>query len=193
MVRNTRGMGIANREVLRPASRVEWRAWLAEHHADSPGVWVEYPKVRSGLPGPTYDDLVEEALCFGWIDSVVRKTGVEGIKCMQVSPRQPGSIWAKTNKVRLQRLEHDGMLTPAGTAVIARAKSDGSWMLLDDVEAEVIADDLARAFRAVHGSSAAFQALPASRRQQLLYWVYSAKRPATRAQRITAVVHGTAP
>ena len=186
-------MGIADRAVVRPASRAEWRAWLASHHADSPGVWVEYPKVHSELRGPTYDDLVEEALCFGWIDSVVRKTGVDGLKCMHVSPRQPGSIWAKTNKARLRRLEAAGLMTPAGAAVVQRAKADGSWTLLDDVEAEVIAEDLDMAFTGARGSRRRFDALSSSRRQQLLYWIYSAKRPATRAARIEAVVHGTAP
>lgn len=186
-------MGIHDREVLRPKSRAAWRAWLVKHHAASEGVWVEYPKVRSGLSGPTYDELVEEALCFGWIDSVVRKVPVPGIKCLHMSPRKPGSIWAKTNKVRLARLEATGLMTPAGEHVVARAKRDGSWMLLDDVEAEMIADDLAAAFRRVRGSRKRFDALSPSMRQQLLYWIYSAKRPETRAAHIESVVRGDTP
>ena len=185
-------MGIADREVLRPTSRAAWRRWLAQHHTDSPGVWVEYPKVHSGLRGPTYDDLVEEALCFGWIDSVVRKTGVDGLKCMHVSPRQPGSIWAKTNKVRLQRLEEAGALTEAGLAVIERAKADGSWTLLDDVEGHVIAEDLATALAEHPKAREHLLGWPKSVLDRSLYWCYSAKRPATRAERIAIVAAAAA-
>lgn len=180
-------MGIADREVVRPPSRAAWRRWLTTHHDDSPGVWVEYPKVHSGLRGPTYDDLVEEALCFGWIDSVVRKTGVDGLKCMHVSPRQPGSIWAKTNKERLRRLESAGALTPAGLAVIECAKADGSWTLLDDVEGHVIADDLAGALAEYPAAREQMLAWPKGILDRCLYWCYSAKRPATRAERVRAL------
>lgn len=186
-------MGIHDREVIRPADRATWRHWLRTNHAHSPGVWIEYPKVHSGVSGPSYDDLVEEALCFGWIDGVVRKVQTPGYKCLHMTPRKSGSIWAKSNKARLQRLDAAGQLTPAGQAAVDRAKRDGSWTLLDDVEADVIADDLARAFRTTAGSRRRFLELSPSRRQQLLFWIYSAKRPATRALRIRAVVDGTAP
>lgn len=179
---------VQDRERIQPASRAELRRWLQRHHADSPGVWVLRPKVRSDIPGPTYEELVEEALCFGWIDSVVRPVPEPGLTSQYISPRKPGSIWAKTNKARLERLFADGRMAPAGIAVVERAKADGSWTLLDDVEGHVIAPDLAAAFTATPGSREQFEALSVSVQERALYWIYSVKRPATRAAHIAEVV-----
>jgi len=181
-------MVMQDRESIQPRSRAELRRWLQRHHADSAGVWVVHPKVRSGIDGPTYNDIVEEALCFGWIDSVVHPMDAPGLTSQYLSPRKADSIWAKTNKARIARLIESGAMTPAGAAVIERAKADGSWTLLDDVEAHVIAPDLAAAFKAHPGSRKKFEALPASVQERALYWCYSVKRPATRAHHIAAVV-----
>ena len=176
------------RERIQPASRAELRQWLRQHHVDSPGVWVVHPKVRSGIAGPGYEDLAEEALCFGWIDSVVHPVPAPGLTSQYISPRKAGSIWARTNRVRLERLFAAGLMEPAGIAVVDRAKADGSWTLLDDVEDHVIAPDLADAFAAVPGSRRKFEELSETVQERALYWIYSMKRPATRAAHIAEVV-----
>lgn len=122
-------------------SREELRAWLSEHAADSPSVMLVTWRRPTGRPAPSYDDVVEEALCFGWIDSAGRTLDDER-SCLRIGPRRKGSGWARTNKVRIERLERDGLMTDAGRAVIQRAKADGSWTLLDAVEDGIVPDDL---------------------------------------------------
>jgi len=170
-----------------PRSRVEWRAWLAAHHRDSEGAWVVIAKKRSGVPGPTYEEAVEEALCFGWIDS--RMHPLDGDRFEQrFSPRRAGSIWSRSNKERLARLVQAGLMTSAGLAKIEAAKADGSWDMLDRVEALEIPEDLAEALAAVPGAPEGFGAMAPSAQKQYLYWVLSAKRRDTRAARVAAVV-----
>ena len=173
-----------------PASRVEWRAWLAAHHRDSEGVWLVVAKKRSGVPGPTYEEAVEEALCFGWIDS--RMHPLDG-DCFEqrFSPRRAGSIWSRSNKERVQRLRRAGLMAPAGLACVEAAVADGSWDRLGQVEALMVPADLAAALEAA-GASGGFDGLPASMRKQLLYWVAEARRPETRGRRIAAVVEAAA-
>ena len=176
---------------VEPASRAEWRAWLAENHAASTGVWLVYPKKASGLPGPSYEEAVEEALCFGWIDSRVRP--LDGRRRLQwVSPRRPGSIWSAPNKARVARLLAAGRMAPAGLAKVEAAKADGSWEILDKVDSLEIPEDLAAALDAAPEAERGFAALLPTLRKQCLYWVLSAKRPATRADRIAAVASAAA-
>lgn len=151
-------------------------------------MWVLYPKKHSGLPGPRYSDLVEEALCFGWIDGVVRSVPLDGMTSIRLSPRRPGSVWAQSNHARVAAMEAAGLMTEAGRAAVERAKRDGSWGLLKAVESDVIEGDLAAALDASPGRREAFFALPRSRRQQLLYGLYSAKRAATREKRLMELV-----
>lgn len=180
------------RESIQPHSRKDWRAWLERHHADAQGVWVVHPKVRSDIPGPSYEDIVEEALCFGWIDSVVRPVDAAGLTSKYLSPRRAGSIWAKSNKQRVEQLLRTGLMAAPGRAVIERAQADGSWSLLEEVEGHVIAPDLAAAFQSKPGSRAHFEAQAVNRQERALYWIYSAKRPLTRSARITSVVDAAA-
>ena len=175
---------------LSPASRAEWRAWLAANHDDSTGVWLEVQKKRSALPGVGYDEAVEEALCFGWIDSRVRRLDEDRFE-QWYCPRRRGSIWSQPNKERVERLKRAGLMARAGLARVEAAMGDGSWGLLDEIEALVVPADLASALEAA-GSVGGFEGLPASTRKQVLYWVSTARRPQTRAQRITAVVEAAA-
>jgi len=175
---------------LSPASRAEWRAWLAANHGDSTGVWLVVQKRRSTLPGVGYDEAVEEALCFGWIDSRVRRLDEDRFE-QWYCPRRRGSIWSQPNKERVERLKRAGLMAPAGLARVETAMGDGSWGLLDEIEALVVPADLAAALEAA-GSAGGFEGLPASARRQVLYWVSTARRPQTRAQRITAVVEAAA-
>jgi len=176
---------------VEPRSRAEWRRWLARHHAGSSGVWLVYPKKASGLPGPTYDEAVEEALCFGWIDSRVRP--LDGRRRLQwYSPRRPGSVWSALNKARVTRLVEAGLMAPAGLAKIEAARADGSWEILDRVEALEIPEDLEAALAAAPGAAAGFAALAPSLQKPSLYWILSAKRAPTRSARIAAVVEAAA-
>lgn len=176
-----------DRPLLHVQSRAEWRAWLAEHHAESPGVWLALDKKGAPTPGLVYDDAVEEALCFGWIDSVVRTLDEFHFKEL-FTPRKPRSTWARTNKERVERLIAQGLMTPAGLAAIEVAKQNGSWESLDEVEAETIPDDLAAALAAAPGAAEKFSALSSSKRRLALYWIGTAKRPETRAARIAKTV-----
>jgi uncharacterized protein YdeI (YjbR/CyaY-like superfamily) len=170
-----------------PANRAEWRQWLAEHHASLPGVWLVYCKKASGQPSVTYAEAVEEALCFGWIDSHPRKLDADRTQLL-FTPRKPKSGWSRVNKERLERLEAAGQLMPAGLAAIARAKQNGAWESLDAAEAGLVPDDLATALAANAPAAQHFAAFSASTRKMILTWVLGAKQPETRARRITETV-----
>lgn len=170
---------------VEPRDRAQWRAWLAEHHADERGVWVAYAR-RDG-DGLGYEDLVREALCFGWVDSTERR-GESGRLVIYVAPRRRGSTWAASNKRRVAELLAAGLMAPAGIEAVERARADGSWTLLDAVEALQVPDDLALALAATPGARAAFEACSASVRKQALWWVVSAKRDETRRRRVAEVV-----
>jgi uncharacterized protein YdeI (YjbR/CyaY-like superfamily) len=161
-----------------------WRAWLEEHYADPDGVWVTYrKKTAAGPQDPTYEDLVEEALCFGWVDSQGRTLDAERTS-LWFSPRKKGSGWAATNKARIATLTDAGRMHRAGLAVVERAKADGSWTLLDDSEAAREPEDLIAAFDHHRGSRAHWDAFPRGVRKAILQWIALAKTPQTRARRI---------
>ncbi|WP_210521267.1 YdeI/OmpD-associated family protein [Hymenobacter terricola] len=170
-----------------PASRAEWRQWLADHHASAPGVWLVYFKKASGQPSVAYAEAVEEALCFGWIDSHPRKLDADRSQLM-FTPRKPRSGWSKVNKERLLRLEAAGQLMPAGRLAIARAKQNGTWESLDAAEAGHIPDDLATALAADAAAQANFAAFSPSARKMILTWVLGARQPETRARRVAETV-----
>jgi uncharacterized protein YdeI (YjbR/CyaY-like superfamily) len=171
-----------------PASRAEWRQWLLDYHASFLGVWLVYFKKASGQPSVTYAEAVEEALCFGWIDSHPRKLDAERSQLL-FTPRKPKSGWSKVNKERLVRLEAAGQLMPAGLAAIARAKQNGAWESLDAAEAGSVPDDLAAALAADAVAQTNFSAFSPSARKQILTWVLGAKQAETRARRVAETVH----
>jgi uncharacterized protein YdeI (YjbR/CyaY-like superfamily) len=174
-------------ERVSPRDRGEWRAWLAEHHASAPGVWLIIRKKGSGQLGVMYEEAVEEALCFGWIDSVTNK--LDGERFMQMfTPRKRKSPWAKSNKARVERLLAAGLMAPAGLAAIEAAKRDGGWTALDSVEDLQVPDDLLAALAANPAAEVNFAAFTPSVRQQSLWWIVSARRPETRQRRIEQVV-----
>jgi uncharacterized protein YdeI (YjbR/CyaY-like superfamily) len=139
----------------------------------------------------TYEDAVQEALCFGWIDSTVNRLDAHRFKQL-FTPRKPGGTWARTNKERVEKLIASGSMTPAGMAPIEAAKADGSWTLLDEVDALVIPADLAAALGADPAAAHAFEALPDSPKKLALYWIQTAKRPETRAKRVAETVRAAA-
>lgn len=173
---------------VEPATRGEWRAWLAANHASASGAWLVTAKVGvRGRPRVDYEDAISEALCFGWIDGTLRRLD-EDRTMLYFAPRKRGSTWAGTNKVRVERLAAAGLMTPAGLAVVERAKADGSWTVLDGVEALAVPDDFAAALSADPVAQAGYVALPASAKKQLIWHVVSAKRPETRARRVAAAL-----
>jgi uncharacterized protein YdeI (YjbR/CyaY-like superfamily) len=174
------------REVVVPRSRSAWRHWLAERPDRTEGVWVVYRKKSSRLDGPGYDDLLDEALCHGWIDS--RGGRLDDDRMIQwFSPRRRGGLWSARNKHRIEALERAGLMAPAGQAAIDRAMADGSWAQADEVEALVVPADLATALAGA-AATAAYEALADSTKRQYLWWIQRARRPATRAARIADTV-----
>ncbi len=168
-------------------TRAEWRAWLADNYATSTGVWLVYFKKDSGEPQLPYGEQVEEALCFGWVDSKPNKLD-DKRTMLYFAPRKAGSGWARTNKVRVTRLIADGLMTPAGQAKIDAAKKDGSWTLLDAIERMEMPADLAAALDANPKAKGHFDAFPPGVRKGIFQWIILAKRPDTRAKRVAETV-----
>ena len=168
-------------------TRAEWRAWLRANHAASGSIWLVYYKKASGKGDLDYAAIVEEALCFGWIDSVPRVLGEERAM-LRISPRKAGSAWSRVNQARVERLIADGRMTPAGMAKVEAAKADGSWSALDDAEAGVMPPDLGAALDANPAARANFDAFPPGSRKIILQWVTGAKRAETRAARVAESV-----
>jgi uncharacterized protein YdeI (YjbR/CyaY-like superfamily) len=171
---------------LFPKKLSEWRAWLRANHAEARGVWLITYRRATDKPQVDYVAAVEEALCYGWIDGQVQN--VDAARLGQLfTPRRTGSGWAKSNKDRVRRLIAAGRMRPAGLAKIAAAKRDGSWTLLDSVEAVAVPADLRAALRA-GGAASKFEALSKTAKRAHLYALVTAKRPETRAKRIAATV-----
>jgi uncharacterized protein YdeI (YjbR/CyaY-like superfamily) len=168
---------------IHPQTRAEWRAWLEQNHMRTEGIWLISYKKATGKPRVEYDDAVEEALCFGWIDSKGNKLDDE--RSMQwFSPRKAGSNWARPNKERVERMIGAGLMMPAGLAKIESAKADGSWSALDSVEALEIPPDLEAALGSYSAAERTFDAFPRSAKRAILEWIANAKKPETRAKRI---------
>lgn len=170
-------------ERFEPAGLEDWAAWLAAHHADTPGVWLVTPKASSGRRTFDYEAGILEALRYGWVDSTQRTVDDERTM-MWYAPRRPGSVWTRNNKQRVARLEAEGRMEPAGAAAVAAARASGMWTLMDDVEDLVVPDDLAEEFARYDGSRAHWDGFSPSARKQMLGWIALAKRADTRRQRV---------
>lgn len=168
---------------IHPQTRAEWRAWLEEHHTQTEGVWLISYKKATGKPRFEYDDAVEEALCFGWVDSKPNKLDDERAM-LWFAPRKAGTGWSKLNKTRVEKLLQAGLMTPAGLAKIEAAKQDGSWTALDAVEELTIPADLAEALAMYGAARQHFEAFPRSVKRGILEWISNAKKAETRAKRV---------
>lgn len=167
--------------------RRAWRLWLSKYHRRGEPVWLVYFKKDSGTPSITYAEAVEEALCYGWVDSRPNKLDAERYKQL-FSPRNPKSPWSTINKKRAMRLIKEQRMTPAGLAKIKAAKNDGSWSSYDSVDSLVVPKDLAAELATNERAKECFAGFPPSSRKIILWWIASAKRPATRAARIAETV-----
>jgi uncharacterized protein YdeI (YjbR/CyaY-like superfamily) len=163
-------------------TRAEWRAWLDANHASVSGAWLVTWRKGHG-PVLDYGEAVEEALCFGWVDSTGGRFDDRRTK-LYFAPRRDRSEWSASNKTRVERLIEDGLMRPAGLAAIERAKANGMWTALDEVEQGIVPDDLAAALAEHAPAAERFAAFPWSARRALLLWVSQAKRPETRAARV---------
>lgn len=175
-------------------SRRAWRAWLADNHASSSGVWaviIKKPSVPDGEEYVSARDLSEECLCFGWIDSKPGRID-DTRTALLCTPRKPGSSWSLVNKRRFAALDSEGRVAESGRRAALTAQADGSWDRLADVDALVEPDDLAAALDRNSGARLHWDAFPPSARRGILEWILNAKRPATRSQRISETVEKAA-
>jgi uncharacterized protein YdeI (YjbR/CyaY-like superfamily) len=179
--------GHADLPIVQPKTRSEWRRWLRAHHATSRGAWLIVAKKDAGIQGVSYDEAVEEALCFGWIDGQTRALDARRFK-LRMTPRKPGSTWAKSNKVRIATLVKDGRMTPAGLAKIEAAKRDGTWTQLEAVDHLEVPEDLQAALGRSAEAQRNFDAFSESSKKMITFWIASAKRGATRSKRIAETV-----
>ena len=165
-------------------NRQEWRAWLEENHGKASEIWLVFYKVKVKKESIKYEEAVEEALCFGWIDSMVKR--IDDEKHMQkYTPRKARSNWSASNKARVERLMKEQLMTESGLKSVEIAKENGSWDRLDSIEVrletpQVLSDALQKDQKAKQ----AYEALAPSRKKQFLWWIESAKREETKNRRV---------
>ncbi|MBL7847921.1 MAG: YdeI/OmpD-associated family protein [Cyclobacteriaceae bacterium] len=170
-----------------PRSLQEWRSWLKANHRTAKNVWLVLHKKSSPGPGIAYSEAVEEALCFGWIDSKPQKKDTNTY-LLYFAERKAGSVWSKLNKQRITRLIDSKKMTSAGMKKIMSAKEDGTWSTLDPVDTLQMPEVLDKALAKNKKARMNFEAFPAGIKKQLVYWVLSAKRAETRASRVREIV-----
>lgn len=173
-------------ETFYPKNQQEWREWLQENHNTKQSIWLIYYKKKSNIPTVIYSDAVDEALCFGWIDS--KSKPLDDEKFMQFfSKRKANSVWSRVNKEKVERLTEQGLMTKAGFDSIETAKQNGSWTILDEAEALIIPKDLDVEFKKRPNAEQYFLSLSRSDKRNILQWLTLAKRQETRLKRITEI------
>ena len=174
--------------ILKITTAAQWRDWLAKNHHTTKPVWLKMQRKNSTKPGLLYEDAIDEALCYGWIDSTKRAWD-ENFSIQSFTPRKPKSVWSKLNKTRVEQLIAAGLMTPSGQAKIDLAKKNGQWTHLDAVESLTLPADFAKALRAAPaGARKHYDSLSPSARKILLYQIHNVKRPENRAKKIAAAV-----
>jgi len=182
---------IADSETFFAADRDAWRAWLEAHRAETTFVWLLLHKKHVDDPRVSYDEAVEEALCWGWIDGFTNRWD-ERSYAVRFTPRKPGSVWSESNVARASRLIAEGRMTPAGQALVDEAKRRGTWDEAASGRLEVTPPDLAAALAAAPAAAERWRAWAPSHRRQYVYWVLHAKRPETRRRRVAETVRRAA-
>ena len=168
-------------------NRAEWRTWLANHYNTASSVWLIMYYKKSGIASVYYEEAVQEALCFGWIDSKGKKRDGKS-SYLYFAPRQPKSKWSKPNKERVESLIKAGLMTPAGQVLIDLAKKTGTWEALDAVDNLEIPADLQELFTSNKTAYQNFQQFPSSSKRMILEWIQNARRPETRQKRVEETV-----
>lgn len=167
------------------ASRAAWRAWLVENHASAAEIWLIFHKAHTGQPNVPYGETVEEALCFGWIDSLIKRLDDDRY-VRKYTPRRTGSVWSEANKSRAERMIDQGFMTEAGLVFVAEAKESGEWEkrhVRPSVDVETLPCELARGLEAHPAAAETFHALAPTYRKQYILWIATAKRAETRERR----------
>lgn len=165
-----------------------WRHWLSENHEDESKLWLIIYKKDSGVPSITYDEAVDEALCFGWVDSSINKRDDKSFY-QYFAKRNPKSNWSRVNKLKVEKLISLGKMSEAGLKMIELAKLTGTWTALDDVENLTYPPDLQDALNQNALALEYFNAFPRSVKRGILEWLLNAKQPETRLKRITEIVN----
>jgi len=174
--------------VLTFPSDADWEAWLDQHHSDSDGVWIKIAKKSSGIPTVAYPEVLDTALCFGWIDGQ-RKALDERYFLQRFTPRRARSKWSKINRDKVTALTEAERMRPAGLAEVERAKADGRWDAAYDGQARMtVPDDLQAELDARPAAAAFFAQLSSQNRYSILFRLHDAKRPETRARRLAKFV-----
>src|SRR5262245_17847254 len=168
----------AELKLLRVRDRRQWRAWLAKHHTSSTGVWFVFHKAHTGVKCVPYEDMVREALCFGWIDSLVKRLDDDRY-ALKVTPRKPTSKWSPSNRKRWAELKAAGLLAAAGLAAAPTSNTYGPRPVIPELPAYI-----AKALKAHPVAWKCFRALPPTHRRNFVVWIHVAKRPDTREKRI---------
>jgi uncharacterized protein YdeI (YjbR/CyaY-like superfamily) len=171
--------------------RAAWREWLAARHRTETQVWLLLHKKHVQEPSINYDEAVEEALCWGWIDGLTNAWD-ERSYVIRFTPRKPGSVWSESNVKRVERMIADGRMTSAGLALVDEAKRRGTWDQATTRRLDVTPTDLEDALAAAPAAAARWEQWSASPRRMYVHWVLDAKRPETRARRIAEVVRRAA-
>lgn len=171
------------RPLLLVETRHEWRTWLDQNHGSSPGIWLVSWKKATGNPYVPYGDTVDEALCYGWIDS--RVNTLDDQRAMRLfTRRNPKSPWSRINKEKALRLMQEGRMMEPGARMVAAAQSNGAWTVYDEIEALVIPPDLAAALSDNETAQTCFDNFPPSSKKNILWWIKSARKPETRTARV---------
>ncbi len=170
-----------------PEDRKAWRDWLLKNHATSKNIWIIIYHKNSGRPSVSYGEAVEEALCFGWIDSKPNKRDNEGYY-LSFARRNPDSKWSKANRERAGRMIRQGLMTEKGLEIITIAKEAGTWTALEEAQQSIIPPDLQLAFETSELAKKNFSDFPPSSKRIILEWILNAKRPETRRKRLEETV-----
>ena len=170
------------------ASSAEWEEWLDQNHAASDGLWIKMAKKGAGVESVRYPEVLESALCFGWIDG--RREALDELYLLQrFTPRRPRSKWSRINRETAERLIAEGRMRPPGLAEVERAKADGRWdAAYESQRMSTVPDDLQRELDARPRARAAFDRLSRQDRYSIVYQLHDAKRPETRARRLAKFV-----
>jgi len=173
---------------LNVANRKDWHAWLEKNHGVSKEVWLIYYKKYTGKPGITYEASVEEALCFGWVDSIIKR--LDDDRCARkFTPRNYNSVWSESNKKRAEKMIREGKMNEVGMAKIIEAQERGEWLMIREVNKELIVPSfIQNAFAKNEKARLFFGTLAGSYKRQIVFWVSSAKKEETKEKRLKEVI-----
>ncbi len=177
-----------SQQTLYVTNREDWRAWLEKNYASANEIWLVYYKKHTGKPRIPYDDAVEEALCFGWIDSIIKRVDDETYM-QKFTPRKSASTWSELNKKRVQKMIRQGRMTEAGLTRINEAKKNGTWAeTVASKKAFELSPEIKKSLAANKKAWGNFNKLAPSHKKQYIGWIMSAKKEETREKRLKEAI-----